>query len=99
MEFQIGMLSISIDSLGAYPLSNFGEDPLCPLSPFHCWRKAGKYVQVCFPTEPSAPGEVPLNRDAASGSCLVPYGLNLAFHSITLLRQSFLFIYSGTDFL
>src|SRR6267143_2084700 len=82
VEFQIGMLSISIDSLGANPLPNFREDLLGPRLPIHCGRKACKDIQVGLAAQPSVSRERPLNRNIASVSYLVQYVLNLALQSL-----------------
>src|SRR2546426_3364188 len=83
MEFQIGMLSISVDSLGADPLANFREDLLCPLPPIHCERKACKDIQVGLAAQPSVPREGPLDRDVTSESSFVQYILNLALQFLS----------------
>src|SRR5713101_5728316 len=83
VEFQIRMLSVSIDSLCADSLPNFREDLLCPLPPIHCGRKACEDIQVGLAAQPSVPGEGSLNGDVSSVSCFVQYILNLALQSIS----------------
>jgi len=77
------MLRISIDGLGIDSLSNRREDPLSPFLPIHYGRKAGKDIQVGLATQPSVPGEGPLDRDFASDSRFVQYVLNLALQSLS----------------
>src|SRR5213594_3204444 len=81
MEFQIGMLSISIYGLSIDSFSNCREDPLNPFLPIHCERKAGEDIQVGLATQPSVPCEGSLYGDVASDSRSVQYGLNSAFES------------------
>src|SRR5712692_3459953 len=71
VKFQIGMLSIPIDSLGADPPPNFREDLLSPLLPIHCGRKACKDIQVGLAAQPSVPREGSLDGNVVSVPCLV----------------------------
>src|SRR3989475_12759777 len=96
VEFQIGMLSIPIDSLGTDPLPNFREDLLRPLLPILCGWKTCKDIQAVLAAQPSVPRERPLNRDVASGSSLVKYVLSLAPQSLSQRTHSFLFSHAGS---
>src|SRR5712691_9578873 len=99
VKFQIGMLSVPIDSLCANSLPNLRKDLLCPLPPIHCGRKACKDIQVGLAAQPSVPGKGSLNGDASSVSCFVQYILNLNFESLRKLRHSFPFSHAGYDLL
>src|SRR5712692_10267427 len=91
VEFQVGMLRITIGCLGIDSLPNRRKNPLSPLVPRHAGRKAGKDVQIGLITQPSVPREGSLDRGVASKARIVQGALKLAFQSLSQLRHSFPF--------
>src|SRR5206468_402673 len=83
VEFQIGMLSIAINCLGADPLPDFREDLLRPLPSVHCRGKGGEDIQVGLAAQPGVTGEGSLYGDVASDSRFVQYVLNLVLQSLS----------------
>src|SRR2546425_13210331 len=61
VEFQVGMLCITIDRLSIDSPPNRRKDLLSPLLPIHAGRKTGKDVQIGFTAQPCVPGVGPLD--------------------------------------
>src|SRR5947199_9389150 len=83
VKFQIRMLRITINCLGADPLPNLREDLLRPLPSVHCRGKGGEDIQVGLAAQPSVAGKGSLYGDVASDSRFVQYVLNLDLTSLS----------------
>src|SRR5438093_4394630 len=68
VEFQIGMLGISIDCLSMNPFSNRRKNPPSPFLPIHCRRKVGEKIKVGLAAQPSVRGDCSLVGTCASNS-------------------------------